>query len=31
MYFHKSGREVEPGNDAPTLPYPLIAPTVTTW
>jgi hypothetical protein len=31
MYFHKSGKEVDPGNDAPTLPYPLITPTVTTW
>jgi hypothetical protein len=31
MYFHKSGKEVEPANDAPTLPYPLITPTVTTW
>ena len=31
MYFHKSGKEVEPGNDAPALPYPLITPTVTTW
>ena len=31
MYFHKSGKEVEPGNDSPTLPYPLITPTVTTW
>jgi hypothetical protein len=31
MYFHKSGKEVEPGNNSPTLPYPLITPTVTTW
>jgi hypothetical protein len=31
MYFHKSGKLVEPGNDSPTLPYPLITPTVTTW
>ena len=31
MYFHKSGKGVEPGNDAPALPYPLITPTVTTW
>jgi hypothetical protein len=31
MYFHKSGREVKPGNDSPALPYPLIAPIVTTW
>ena len=31
MYFHKSGKEVEPGDDSPTLPYPLVTPTVTTW
>jgi hypothetical protein len=31
MYFHKSGKGVEPGNGSPTLPYPLITPTVTTW
>jgi hypothetical protein len=31
MYFHKSGKEVEPGNDSPTLPYTLITPTLATW
>ena len=31
MYFHKSGKEVEPRDGSPTLPYPLITPTVTTW
>ena len=31
MYFHKSGKEVEPREGSPTLPYALINPTVTTW
>ena len=31
MYFHKSGKEVEPGDGSPTLPFALINPTVTTW
>lgn len=31
MYFHHSGREVEPGDGSPALPFPLITPTVTTW
>jgi hypothetical protein len=31
MYFHRSGKEVEPGNGSPPLPYALITPTVTTW
>ena len=31
MYFHNSGREVEPGDGSPALPFRPIAPTVTTW
>jgi hypothetical protein len=31
MYFHKSGREVDPGHGPATLPYQNITPTVTTW
>jgi hypothetical protein len=31
MFFHDSGHSVEPGGNAPAIPYTLISPTVTTW
>ena len=31
MYFHKSGREVDPSDEPSSLPYQIITPTMTTW
>jgi hypothetical protein len=31
LYFHESGRAVEPGENPPAMPYTLLTPTVTTW
>jgi len=31
MYYHKSGRQVDPGHGPASLPYQIIASTVTTW